>query len=263
MGENEDKQVEIKSEKISETDSEEEFFDIENKQVKKEIPVESEMASENKGFTLQVFDGTHYDKWKYKLKLILEFIECSEVIENDERPTSITEIECKKKEIRAKNYIVNSMTNTQLELIISEETAKKMVAKLDENYLVKCSAMKLLCKRRLLDLKMVESENPTDFYNDFERLVNELKNAGENVTKEDKLNYFLLMLPESMSHMVDIVDALAEKDKTVEFVKSKLEFEFKKKHGESKNSRSNAFTLGKRKVDKRMLCLWQCRTHTV
>ena len=29
------------------------------------------------------------------------------------------------------------MTNTQLELIISEETAKKMVAKLDENYLVK------------------------------------------------------------------------------------------------------------------------------
>ena len=61
---------------------------------------------------------------------------------------------------------MNSMTNTQLELIISEETAKKMVAKLDENYLVKSSAVKLLCKRRLLDLKMEESENPTDFYND-------------------------------------------------------------------------------------------------
>ena len=40
---------------------------------------------------------------------------------------------------------------------------------------------------------MKESEKPTDFYNDFE----------------------------SMSHMVDTVDALAEKDKTVEFVKSK------------------------------------------
>ena len=91
MGENEEKQVEIKSE----TDSEEEFFDIESrevkKEVKKEIPVESEMASENKGFTLQVFDGTHYDKWKCKLKLFLEFKKCSEVIENDERPTSITE----------------------------------------------------------------------------------------------------------------------------------------------------------------------------
>ena len=113
--------------------------------------------------------------------------------------------------------------------------------------------MKLLCKGRLLDLKMEESQNPIDFYNDFERLVNELKNAGENVTKEDKLNFFLLKLPESMSRMVDIEDALAEKDKTVEFVKSKLEFEFKKKHGESENSRSQAsFTFEKRKEDKRI-----------
>ena len=129
-----------------------------------------------------------------------------------------------------------------------------MVAKLNENYLVKSSAVKLLCKRKLLDLKMDESENPTDFYNNFEKLVNELKNAGENVTKEDKLNYFLLTLPESMSHMVDIVDALAEKDKTVEFVKSKLEFEFKKRHGESENSRSNAFTFEKNKHQENRTC---------
>ena len=51
---------------------------------------------------------------------------------------------------------------------------------------------------------MEESENPTDFYNNFEKLMN-----------EDKLNYFLLTLPESMSHMVDIVDALAKNDRTV------------------------------------------------
>ena len=85
------------------------------------------------------------------MKLFLKFKECSEVIENDERPPAIEEVEWKKKEIKAKNYIVNSVTNTQLELIISEETAKKMVAKLDENYIVKSSAVKLLCKRRLLD----------------------------------------------------------------------------------------------------------------
>ena len=73
----------------SETESEGEIYDIENKEVKKEIPVANEMASENKGFTLQVFDGTHYDKWKYKFKLFLEFKECSEVIENGERPAAI------------------------------------------------------------------------------------------------------------------------------------------------------------------------------
>ena len=126
---------EVKSETKSDIEQKEEFFDCETKSEQKEVPVENKMASEKKGITLQVFDGTDYDKWKYKLKLFLEFKECNEVIENDERPASITEVEWKEKEIKAKNYIV---TSTQLELIISEETAKKMVAKLDENYLVKC-----------------------------------------------------------------------------------------------------------------------------
>ena len=148
------------------------FFDTENKVKKEVVTVESKIASEYKGFTLQVFDGTHYDKWKYKLKLFLEFKECSEVIANDEKPITITENDWKKKEIKAKNYIVNSITNTRLELIISEESAKRMIDKLDENYLVKRSAVKLLCKRGLLDLKMEESVNPRDFYNNFEKLVN-------------------------------------------------------------------------------------------
>lgn len=200
------------------------------------------MTAENKGFTLQVFDGTHYDKWRFKLKLFLELKECLEVIENDERPTTIKEEDWKMKEIKAKNIIVNSIMNTQLELIISEKTAKKMIEKLDENYLIKSSAVKLMCKRKLLDLKMEENENPTDFFNNFEKLVNELKNAGEDVTKEDKLNYFLLTLPESMSHIVDVVDALPEKDKTVEYVKSKLALDFQKRHsGDNFRKDSQAF----------------------
>ena len=73
------------------SESGEEFFDTENSEVKEEVPVENKMASENKGFTLQVFHGTHYDKWKYKLKFFLEFKECSKVIENDERPMTIEE----------------------------------------------------------------------------------------------------------------------------------------------------------------------------
>ena len=53
MGENGEKLVETKSV------NDEEFFDTEIREEKKEVPIESKMASENKGFTLQVFDGTH------------------------------------------------------------------------------------------------------------------------------------------------------------------------------------------------------------
>lgn len=182
--------------------------------------------SENKDeFRLQIFDGKGYDKWRYRLMLFLEMKECNEVILKEARPAEITEAVWKKKEIKAKNYLINSVNNTQLELIISASTAKDMVKKLDETYLVKNSTMKLLCKRKLLDLKMKDTESPVDFFNDVEKLVNELKNAGENVTEEDKLNYLLLALPESQSHIVDIIDALPTNENKVEYVKTKLTLE--------------------------------------
>lgn len=89
--------------------------------------------------------------------------------------------------------------------------------------------MKLLCKRKVLDLKMDEMENPTDCYNKFKKIVNELKNTQENMTKEDKLNYYLLTLLESLTYTVNIVDILPKMDKTEELVKTKLELEYKKK----------------------------------
>ncbi|KAF2896317.1 hypothetical protein ILUMI_09856 [Ignelater luminosus] len=118
---------------------------------------------------LQLSDGTNYDKWKFRLNLFLEMKECNEVILYEQKPSTITEDAWKKKEIKAENYIVNTITNTQLKLIISEMSAKKMIKKFDEIYLTKNSAMKLLCKRKLLDLKMQENEDPTDFFDKFEK----------------------------------------------------------------------------------------------
>ncbi|KAF2886707.1 hypothetical protein ILUMI_19467 [Ignelater luminosus] len=169
---------------------------------------------------LQMFEGTNYDKWKFRLNLFLEMKECNEVILYEQKPSTITEDAWKKKEIKAKNYIVNTITNTQLELIISETSARKMIENLDEIYLIKNSAMKLLRKRKLLDLKMQENENPTDFFNKSEKQLNELKNSGETVSGIDKLNYLLLALPETLSHIVDIVDALPQKDRSVEYTVS-------------------------------------------
>lgn len=197
------------------------------------------MSESKDEFKLQIFDGKGYDKWRYRLLLFLDMKECVEVILKETRPAEITETHWKRKEIKAKNYLVNSVTNTQLELIISASTARDMVKKLDETYLVKNITMKLLCKRKLLDLKMKDTESPMDFFNDFEKLVNELKNAGENVTEEDKLNYLLLAIPESQSHIVDIVDALPTDENKIEYVKTKLTLKYQKKGGNERDTEAN------------------------
>ena len=74
------------------------------------------------------------------------------------------------------------------------------------------------------------------------------------MTKQDKLNYYLLALPESMSYIVDIVDALPENEKTVEYVKSKLALEIQKRQSTSENPRSNVFVFGKKKEEKKKTC---------
>lgn len=45
--------------------------------------------------------------WKFRLNLFLEMKESHEVINNDARPVHIPEDEWKKKQLKAKNYIVN------------------------------------------------------------------------------------------------------------------------------------------------------------
>lgn len=81
------------------------------------------------------------------------------------------------------------MTNSQLKLLILEISAKSMINKLDESYLVRSCTNKLPIKKKLFYLKFNKNENPIDFFNRLEKQLNELRNAGGNVNNEDKLNY--------------------------------------------------------------------------
>lgn len=74
---------------------------------------------------------------------------------------------------------------------------------------------------------MAEGDNLSEFLNVFEKNVSELKNAEEEMTEDNKLNQ--LCLPESYAHIVDIIHALPAKNKSVEYVKSKLLLNYKKR----------------------------------
>ncbi|CAB3248370.1 unnamed protein product [Arctia plantaginis] len=91
---------------------------------------------------------------------------------------------------------------------------------------------------------MNESEDP------FEAHINNLIRCGDTVTKVDKLNYLLLSLPQSYSYIVDIIDALPEHEKSVEYVKSKLLLEQKKRETDRGNGQTFNTRTEKRKCYK-------------
>ena len=90
------------------------------------------------------------------------------------------------------------------------------------------------------------------FYNEFEKLITELKNAGATIDKKEKLNDMLRTLPSSLYHIGDLVDVLPEQERTVDYVTEKIKmYEYREKeenqNSRSKNRNSNVFKVEKGK----------------
>lgn len=184
------------------------------------------MASEDRIF---IFEGTDYHKWKIRLNAILAARECQEVILNEARPNDIAENLWIQKNAKAYNIIVSSVSNSILDLISANDNSWTIIQKLDNNFLAQSSACKLMAKRKLLNLRLTESTDPNTFFATFDQAVNELSQTGEVIVEEDKINYLLLALPESLSHLADVIDAVPAQDKTVTYLKSKIKLAHDKK----------------------------------
>lgn len=80
-----------------------------------------------------------------------------------------------------------------------------------------------------------------EYFHDFEKAINELKQAGANVTEQEKFNYMLKSLPQNYSHIGDLIDVLPEQDRTVDYLKSKIKLKnIEEKSNETSNLSSSS-----------------------
>lgn len=105
----------------------------------------------------------------------------------------------------------------------------------------------------LESIKLKKYSDATIFFDEFEKAVNEFKATGAKVTEQEKLNYMLKALPRSYSYIGDLIDVLPEKDKTVEYLKSKIKLKALEEKNESASNdemiKSNTFTAVKSTSD--------------
>lgn len=159
--------------------------------------------------TIPLFDGTNYEKWKYRILLFLELKKCKPAAKCKKTATDKDD-EWALMETKAKNYIVSAISNEQLELVFSEPTAFDMLSKFDSLYLEKSTPLQIITRRKLEKMRLQENDDPYSFFNDFERATNDLKAAGAKVTETEKTNYLINALPESMAYLNDLVDLLKD-----------------------------------------------------
>ena len=79
------------------------------------------------------------------------------------------------------------------------------------------------------------------FVDDLEKAVNEVKQADAVVSETEKLNYKLKALTENYSYTGDLVDVLPERERTVDYLKSKIKLKRTESVTQTSNDTSNVF----------------------
>lgn len=186
--------------------------------VKQEKKSEHEGTFENKeedkmekrDITIPVFDGEDYSMWKQRIKMFLKYKKCDTVITREKAATDKDEWD--EQDLKAINLIYSTISNKQLEFVSEEETAYKIMKKLDSMYLKESTALQIVCRNRLEKMRLINYSDSESFFSEFEKIVNELKGAGAKVSKKEKLDYMLNTLPESYSYTGDLIDTLKKED---------------------------------------------------
>lgn len=207
--------------------------------------IEQKMTEEMKNI-LPIFDGKDYKMWKKRLTVFLRYKECEEAILHETRVETISEATWKRKDLKAMNYIYSVLSPKQFEIINEEETSYNIIKKLDKLYLEKSTALQICIRRKLDTLKFSDYTETSEFFSEFEKLINELKSAGATVTEREKMDYMLRTLPISMSYIGNLIDSVKEDDQTTEYVKNKItvhERQFSQDEEQKKSSESTAFKV--------------------
>lgn len=172
---------------------------------------------------IPVFDGAEYSSWKKRLLKFLEYKKCKEVAVRLRATTDKLE-DWLEDEIKARNYLYSAVTNRQLEYVADLDTAYEILKKFDEMYIRESTALQIVRRENLENVKLKNYTDVTVFFDEFERAANELKAAGATVTEQEKLRYMLRALPQSHSYLGDLIDVLPAREKTVEYLKTKIKF---------------------------------------
>ena len=202
---------------------------------------EIEMAKQAKieDIVIPIFDVENYSSWKIRLMMLLEYKECKEPA-GRLKLESENEADWKKKDLKTRTILVSTISDKQLEYVRDSTNARDMIMKFEKIYTNKSTALQILCRGKIDEMKLKDYDTVEEFFIYFEKAVNEFKSAGGNIDESEKMRYLLKTLPPNYSYIGDFIDVIPEEQRTVDYVKSKMK---EKNLNRNQNEKKNVSTF--------------------
>ena len=167
------------------------------------------MASSSTRFDLEKFDGSgDFSLWKEKMMAILIYQRLDVAIEEETEKSDLDDI--KKKELntvmkQARSAIIMNLADNVLRQVIGEKTALGIWNKLDQLYMAKSTATKIILKGKFYGFKMNATISLEQNLDDLNKIVLSLTNMGETIKEEDQAVIILNALPEQFKEMKTVI----------------------------------------------------------
>lgn len=212
--------------------------------------------SSNQILNVKPFDGIGFSNWEFRVKLILEQAGVLEVLDTVPPANADELAKFKKCDVKARNIIVQCLSDTLLEMIKSKSTAKEIMEALSSTYQKKGISTQVQLQKKLRSLKFTEGTPINVFFTEFEQTVYELKGAGGKMEPSEIVSQLLSSMPETYQAVTTAIDIMFCQDEskvTLDFVKNKLLMEESRQVKAQAESSSNeaAFSGYKKKWNKK------------
>jgi len=191
---------------------------------------------------IEKFDGIDFQQWMYKLDLLLQEEELTEVVFEAPPPQGAqqhTINEWKKKDLKARSIISRALANSQITRIQTATTAREVIERLKEDYEPKGLASAFFLSKKLHTIRMEEGDSMTDHLNTIMELVQRLAGAGERLTDNQVMIHILISLPPSYETFSTVLQN--SRDLSLRSLKSSLLQEEMRRKAESNTAYDKAF----------------------
>lgn len=185
------------------------------------------MSVQQQQLNIKPFDGDGFSNWEFRVRLILEQNSVVEVIDSDISTSTDAKVieQYKKNDIKARNIIVQSVTDNVLTMIKHKKTAKAMMETLKNTYGKRGIKSQVLLQKRWRNLEFSGQSSLNEFLIEFESAYFDIVNSGGKIEEKDVVIQLLSVMSEEYNSLISAIDILLstnESSVTLDYVKNQL-----------------------------------------